>query len=105
MLQVLKFIFEQVVAFLAMLFRIDVGDGFSLGLVMCVVFIFLPIVLKFVNFLKTGLFDELDERYDERAISLFQYHGKHEQAGRHSKEYFRRKRRSEKEWVYLFHIQ
>ena len=62
MLQVLKFIFEQV-----------------------------------VNFLKTGLFDELDERYDERARSLFRYHGKHEEAGRHSKEYFRRKRRSEKE--------
>lgn len=64
MLQVLKFILERVVEFLKMLFTIDVGDNISLGLMMCILFIFLPLVLVVVNFLKTVLVDEIDERYD-----------------------------------------
>ena len=64
MLQVLKFILERVVEFLKMLFTIDVGDNISLGLMMCILFIFLPLVLVVVNFLKTALVDEIDERYD-----------------------------------------
>ncbi len=64
MLQVLKFILERVVEFLKMLFTINVGDNISLGLMMCILFIFLPLVLVVVNFLKIVLIDEIDERYD-----------------------------------------
>lgn len=66
MIEVLKFILKFVADFIKMLFTIDVGDGLSLGLVMCVVFIFLPLVLVVINFLKTTLVDEIDEVYDKR---------------------------------------
>ena len=65
MIEVLKFILKFVADFIKMLFTIDVGSGLSLGLVMCVVFIFLPLVLIVVNFLKTVLVDEIDESYDK----------------------------------------
>lgn len=64
MIEVLKFILKFVADFIKMLFTIDVGDGLSLGLVMCVVFIFLPLVLVVINFLKTTLVDEADEAFD-----------------------------------------
>lgn len=66
MIEVLKFILKFVADFIKMLFTIDVGNGLSLGLVMCVVFIFLPLVLVVINFLKTTLVDEVDEVYDKR---------------------------------------
>lgn len=66
MIEVLKFILKFVADFIKMLFTIDVGSGLSLGLVMCVVFIFLPLVLVVINFLKTTLVDEIDEVYDKR---------------------------------------
>ena len=66
MIEVLKFILKFVADFIKMLFTIDVGSGLSLGLVMCVVFIFLPLVLIVINFLKTALVDEIDESYDSR---------------------------------------
>lgn len=66
MIEVLKFILKFVADFIKMLFTIDVGSGLSLGLVMCVVFIFLPLVLVVINFLKTTLVDEVDEVYDKR---------------------------------------
>ena len=66
MIEVLKFILKFVADFTKMLFTIDVGSGLSLGLVMCVVFIFLPLVLIVINFLKTVLVDEIDESYDSR---------------------------------------
>lgn len=65
MVEVLKFILKFVADFIKMLFTIDVGNGLSLGLVMCVVFIFLPLVLIVINFLKTVLVDEIDESYDK----------------------------------------
>lgn len=52
MLQILKFIFQQTANFISMLFTIDIGDGLSLGLLMCIVFIFLPMMLRIINFLK-----------------------------------------------------
>ena len=52
MLQVLRFLLKITADFLKMLFTIDVGDGMNLGLVLCIVFIFLPLVLSVVNFLK-----------------------------------------------------
>ena len=64
MLQVLRFLLKITADFLNMLFTIDVGDGMNLGLVLCIVFIFLPLVLSVVNFLKGTLIDELDDGYD-----------------------------------------
>lgn len=78
MLEVIKFILEKVVEFLKMLFTIDVGSNMSLGLMMCIVFIFLPLVLLVVNFLKTVLINEIDERYDlNRSSDNSTYIGKH----------------------------
>ena len=64
MFEVLKFIFKITADFIKMLFTIDVGNGINLGLVLCVLFIFLPIFLKLVNFLKGTMLDEVDEAYD-----------------------------------------
>ena len=64
MLEVLKFIINCIVQLCAMLFTIDIGFT-SLGTFMCIVFIFLPLFLVFVNFLKGSVLEELDDRYDE----------------------------------------
>lgn len=64
MIDVFKFILKLVADFIKMLFTIDVGNGLSLGLLMCVIFIFLPLVLTIVNFLKIVVVSELDEEYD-----------------------------------------
>lgn len=63
MFEVLKFIIKCIGQFIAMLFTIDIGP-MSLGMLMCVVFIGFPMFLFFVNFLKTSLMDEIDERFD-----------------------------------------
>lgn len=64
MLEVLRFILKCVVDFISMLFTIDVGNGLSLGLLMCVIFIFLPLVLIISNFLKFVVINEIDDDYD-----------------------------------------
>lgn len=64
MIEVLRFILKCVADFISMLFTINVGNGLSLGLIMCVIFIFLPLVLIVVNFLKVVVVDEVDEKYD-----------------------------------------
>lgn len=91
MLEVLRFILKCVVDFISMLFTIDVGNGLSLGLLMCVIFIFLPLVLIISNFLKFVVINEIDERYDSSSREN-KYIGKHEYVGKHSKEYFKRRR-------------
>lgn len=63
MFEVIRFIFGLVGQFLRMLFNIDIGP-MSLGLFMCIIFIFFPTVLFIVNFLKVSFWDNLDERYD-----------------------------------------
>ena len=63
MLECLKFILKLVVQFLNMLFEIDVGFT-NLGIVMCVTFIFLPLMLTFINFLKRVVIDEFDDKHD-----------------------------------------
>ncbi len=85
MLEVLKFILEKTVEFLKMLFTIDVGNNLNLGLMMCIIFIFLPLVLVVVGFLKTVLIDEIDEKYDLGIGSFGRYVGKHEYRGKHEK--------------------
>lgn len=51
MLEVLKFILKCFAQILNMLFEIDLGFA-SLGTLMCIIFIFLPLVLLFINILK-----------------------------------------------------
>ena len=83
MLECLAFILNLIVDFIKMLFDIDVGFT-SLGTVMCVTFIFLPMVLTIVNFLKVVVIDELDEAHDFDRLSFFRYRGKHEYKPKHS---------------------
>ena len=64
MLECLKFILNCVIEFLSMLFTIDVGFT-NLGALMCIIFIFLPTILFIVNFIKSLVFGEFDELYDE----------------------------------------
>lgn len=52
MIEVLRFIFSYTAQFIRMLFTIDLGNNLNLGLLMCIVFIFLPMMLRIVNFLK-----------------------------------------------------
>ena len=52
MFECIKFIFKIMTDFLKMLFTINIGNNMSLGLLMCIIFIFFPIVLLFINFLK-----------------------------------------------------
>lgn len=67
MLECLKFIFSIILEFLYMLFDIDIGFT-SLGTLMCVTFIFLPMVLTIINFIKQVVIDEFDERHDYERI-------------------------------------
>lgn len=63
MLDVFKFIFNCVIEFLSMLFTIDVGFT-NLGVLMCIIYIFLPVVLVIINFIKKQLIEEFDDYYD-----------------------------------------
>lgn len=63
MLEALKFVFGLIIQFIKMLFTIDVGFT-NLGTLMCIVYIFLPVILTIINFLKKQLIDELDDSYD-----------------------------------------
>ena len=84
MLECLSFIFSLVLQFLHMLFDIDIGFT-SLGTLMCVTFIFLPMVLTVVNFLRKVVIDEIDEKYDSGRYSFGKYKGKHEYKPKHAK--------------------
>lgn len=89
MLECLSFIFSLVLQFLHMLFDIDIGFT-SLGTLMCVTFIFLPMVLTVVNFLRKVVIDEIDEKYDSgRFFGSYsnkkKYKGKHEYKPKHAK--------------------
>lgn len=64
MLDTLKFIFNCVLEFISMLFTIDVGFT-NLGALMCIVYIFLPVMLVIINFIKKQVIEEIDDRYDE----------------------------------------
>lgn len=95
MLECLKFIFNIILSFLHMLFSIDVGFT-NLGVVMCICYILLPMLLIIVNFLKSTVIEEFDERYDSDLRYSKRYIGKHEYSGRHSKQYFDRQKEKER---------
>lgn len=90
MLECLKFIFKLILEFLYMLFDIDVGFT-SLGTLMCVTFIFLPMALTVINFLKRVAIDEFDEKHDFGKLlygsNKVKYRGKHEYKPKHAKKY------------------
>lgn len=94
MLEVLKFLLKYTIDFISMLFTIDLGFT-NLGALMCIVYIFLPVILFIVNFIKKQLIDEFDDYYDDR-YEKKPYIGRHEFTGRHSKEYFKRQKIKEK---------
>lgn len=52
MLSVLTFIFTCITNFMRMLFSINLGNNLNLGLLMCICFIFLPMIARIINFLK-----------------------------------------------------
>lgn len=52
MLDCIKFFLMQTINFISMLFTIDLGNNLNLGLLLCIVFIFLPMMLRIINFLK-----------------------------------------------------
>lgn len=54
MLEVLRFIFKLIAQFINMLFEIDLGFT-SLGVLMCIIFFFFPIILFFINMLKVKM--------------------------------------------------
>lgn len=76
MLECLKFIFSCIIEFISMLFTIDLGFT-NLGALMCIVYIFLPVVLIIINFFKKQFIDEFDDYYDTR-YEKNSYKGKHE---------------------------
>ena len=51
MLEVLKFIFRCIASFLSMLFEIDLGFT-NLGILLCIIVFFFPLVLGVINILK-----------------------------------------------------
>lgn len=75
-----------------MLFSIDVGFT-SLGVMMCICFIFLPTVLLVVDFLKSSAGDASLLTYYFNHSQDNRYVGKHDYVGKHSSAYFERKRR------------
>lgn len=60
MLECIKFILEYTAKFCAMLFSIDIGSGLSLGLLLVILFIFLPTVFRVITLLKHDVVGELD---------------------------------------------
>ena len=79
MLEVIKFIFKTIADFINMLFTIDIGFT-NLGTMLCIIYIFLPLLLIIINFFKRQIFDELDDlhdtRYKKEKFTIYQ--GKHE---------------------------
>lgn len=60
MLECIKFILEYVAKFCAMLFTIDIGNNMSLGLLLCILFIFLPTLFRVLTIISHNVIDELD---------------------------------------------
>ena len=59
MLEVIKFLLNVTIEFISMLFTIDLGFT-NLGTLMCIIYIFLPVMLFIVNFIKIQVLDEFD---------------------------------------------
>ena len=94
MLKVISFILNCVIDFAKMLFTIDIGDGLNLGLLMCIIFIFLPMIIRIVYFLRSDVVEEINANYESGKYQRQkpEYIGKHEFTGRHSKQYFERQK-------------
>lgn len=66
MLDVMRFIFRCISEFISMLFSINIGSGLNLGLFMCIIFVFLPLVLFVINLVKHIAISDVisDYKYD-----------------------------------------
>lgn len=60
MIECIRFILQQLVNFCSMLFTIDIGNNMSLGLIFCIIFIFLPVVLHVLTVIKHSVLGDLD---------------------------------------------
>lgn len=63
MFECIKFIFKLMTDFMKMLFSVDIGNNMTLGMLMCIIFIFLPAILSVINFLKHADDLELAEMF------------------------------------------
>lgn len=77
MLSILRFIFKFVADFCSMLFTIDVDNNLSIGLLLCIIFILLPIVHRVICFIRQDAIDELNSRYEESRPRESHYAEKH----------------------------
>lgn len=59
MLESIKFILNCVIELAKMLFNVNIGNGLNLGLLICIIFIFLPIVHRVICFIKQDAIDEV----------------------------------------------
>lgn len=64
MFQCLWFILKTIADFAKMLFTIQVDNNLSLGLLMCICFIFLPLMLRVIKFIRQDALEEIDEAVD-----------------------------------------
>lgn len=62
MLECIKFLLQQAINFIKVLFRLDVG-GFNIGTMFCIVFILFPLMLSIVTFIKTTFVQEMADDY------------------------------------------
>lgn len=65
MLETIKFLLQLASQLIAKLFTIDIGFT-SLGILLCIVYILLPIMLAIVNSLKHQIVSEIDDTYEIR---------------------------------------
>lgn len=80
MLSCIKFILKFVADLCSMLFNVMVDTNLSFGLLLCIVFIFLPIVHRVICFIKQDAIEELDDRYEESRPRESHYAEFHESA-------------------------
>lgn len=68
MLECLKFIFQQVANFCSMLFSINLDNGLSLGLIMCIIFILLPVSFRVLTIISHSVLNELDYVNEDKSL-------------------------------------
>lgn len=63
MFSVISFILKCVAQLISLLFSINLGNGLSLGLLMCFCFILLPITHRVLCFIRQDAVDELNDSF------------------------------------------
>lgn len=68
MLSVIRFCLNCIVTVARMLFTVNIGDGLNLGLLMCILFIFLPITLRVFKLIRQDAIEELDDEFSHNRL-------------------------------------